>query len=390
MGLSNEVPEDLKFISGFLQRAEELQTRDPVVSYYCNYYAAKLAIERNAQSHQSQAFLMNLLDVLEKEKAGLGPNDAITNDLVGYAHVENFALKIFNNADNQDRAGAATNKTAKTFLAASIFLEVLKVFGTVEDSINDKIKYARFKAVDIIKAIKEGRKPTPGPAVDPSSEGAASEAGPSSPTSGGGGARRRRRQPPRRRSACRAERPTPPPAASSPSLPPPPSAPSFYGSSDPLPPGPGAAPPPLSPNPLVHPPQHQPPQPPLQSSSPPASFYAPQQPQPPHPYAPSQPFYQPPSAPQPPVSPSVSAAELALRSAKPAPSPYAAAPAGRTAQANALAALHLGGANEPDPQVIAQATKFSKFAISALQYDDINTAIDNLEKAAALLRPYRK
>ncbi|KAJ1564508.1 hypothetical protein HK405_014675, partial [Cladochytrium tenue] len=128
-----------------------------------NYYAAKLAIDRNSENKQCKIFLMRLLDQLEQEKASFADNEAITNDLVGYAHVENFALKIFSNADNQDRAGAATNKTAKTFLAASIFLEVLKVFGPVEDSIQEKIKYARFKAVDIIKALKEGRKPTPGP-----------------------------------------------------------------------------------------------------------------------------------------------------------------------------------------------------------------------------------
>ncbi|KAI8616112.1 Vta1 like-domain-containing protein [Chytriomyces sp. MP71] len=43
-----------------------------------------------------------------------------------------------------------------------------------------------------------------------------------------------------------------------------------------------------------------------------------------------------------------------------------------------------------DHVIITNATKNCKFAISALQYDDVNTAIDNLEKALALLRPYQK
>ena len=42
-----------------------------------------------------------------------------------------------------------------------------------------------------------------------------------------------------------------------------------------------------------------------------------------------------------------------------------------------------------DPKVIQTATKYSKFAISALQYDDVNNAIDHLEKALAILLPYR-
>lgn len=33
--------------------------------------------------------------------------EAIKNDLVAQAHLEDFALKIFNFADNEDRAGRA-------------------------------------------------------------------------------------------------------------------------------------------------------------------------------------------------------------------------------------------------------------------------------------------
>ena len=58
--------EDLKFIQPFLQRATELQNRDPVVAYYCQFYAAKLAIESPTKTPESQAFLMEHLEKLEK------------------------------------------------------------------------------------------------------------------------------------------------------------------------------------------------------------------------------------------------------------------------------------------------------------------------------------
>lgn len=61
--------------------------------------------------------------------------EEISNDLVGYAHVQNFAMKIFLNADNEDRAGNASLKTAKTFLAASILLQILKSFGEIEEEV---------------------------------------------------------------------------------------------------------------------------------------------------------------------------------------------------------------------------------------------------------------
>ena len=54
-------------------------------------------------------------------------------------------------------------KTAKTFLAASIFLELLKTFGELDPEVEAKIKYSKWKAADIMKALREGRVPSAGP-----------------------------------------------------------------------------------------------------------------------------------------------------------------------------------------------------------------------------------
>jgi vacuolar protein sorting-associated protein VTA1 len=35
-------------------------------------------------------------------------NDTVTNDIAGQAYIENFSLKVFTMADNEDRAGKAT------------------------------------------------------------------------------------------------------------------------------------------------------------------------------------------------------------------------------------------------------------------------------------------
>ncbi|RHZ84818.1 hypothetical protein Glove_74g185 [Diversispora epigaea] len=157
------VPEELKFINTFLQRAQELQKREPVIAYYCNYYSAKLALEKGTKEKESKAFLAKILDLLEQEKKNIGDNEAVTNDIAGEAYVENFALKVFLNADNEDRAGKASRKTAKNFLAAAIFLELLKIFGELSSENQEKIKYSKWKATQIIKALKDGQIPTPGP-----------------------------------------------------------------------------------------------------------------------------------------------------------------------------------------------------------------------------------
>ncbi|KAI5898025.1 DUF605-domain-containing protein [Schizophyllum commune H4-8] len=164
LGLQPVTP-NLKPIVPYLQRAEELRTKDPIMTYWCAYYAAQVGIALKAKDNASRAMLFELLTLLEKMKEEIGANDAIDLEAASSAYVENFALKVFTMADNEDRRGHATRSTAKKFLAAANFLEILKTFKPeYVDYHEDKIRYAKWKASDIAKAIREGRKPTPGPA----------------------------------------------------------------------------------------------------------------------------------------------------------------------------------------------------------------------------------
>ena len=56
----------------------------------------------------ARTFLFDLLDLLEKMKSEIGPNDAIDDESASSAYVENFALRVFTLADNEDRKGSAT------------------------------------------------------------------------------------------------------------------------------------------------------------------------------------------------------------------------------------------------------------------------------------------
>lgn len=112
-----EPPAELKSITPFLQRAQELKSRDAIVSYYCTYYAVQQAIQVPNMSKDAQLFLVQLVDQLEKvwfrniykkEKEALKDQEPIVSDIAGYEYVSAFALKIFLNADNEDRAGLAS------------------------------------------------------------------------------------------------------------------------------------------------------------------------------------------------------------------------------------------------------------------------------------------
>ncbi|RPD64824.1 DUF605-domain-containing protein [Lentinus tigrinus ALCF2SS1-6] len=160
------IPPELKAITAYLQRADELQKNDPVISYWCAYYAAQQGIALKLKDSAARRFLFDLLGLLERMKTDLGPNDAVHDEPASAAYVENFALRVFAGADNEDRSGNITRNTARKFLAAANFLEIMRIFDSDKaaidlPSIEEKIKYAKWRAADISKAIREGRKPTP-------------------------------------------------------------------------------------------------------------------------------------------------------------------------------------------------------------------------------------
>ncbi|TFK56740.1 DUF605-domain-containing protein [Heliocybe sulcata] len=173
------VPADLKSIASYMQRADELAGRDPIMSYWCAYAAAQTGIALKSKATPARTYLFSLLSLLERMKSDVvstlgktGGADAVEDEAASAAYVENFGLRVFEGADAEDRRGLATRATAKKFLAAANFLEMLKIFdkSVVPDSHDEKIRYAKWKAADIAKAFREGRKPTPGPAESNPSE----------------------------------------------------------------------------------------------------------------------------------------------------------------------------------------------------------------------------
>jgi vacuolar protein sorting-associated protein VTA1 len=87
----DSLPEELKYLLPYLQRSQELQSREPVVAYYgectvlrivvlivtcpllldltirclAKYYAAKLALSKGPKNKNTEKFVIVLLDELE-------------------------------------------------------------------------------------------------------------------------------------------------------------------------------------------------------------------------------------------------------------------------------------------------------------------------------------
>jgi vacuolar protein sorting-associated protein VTA1 len=181
------VPPSLKKIKVFLNRAEELD-RDKnnpesrVVAYNFRQYAVLTGIPFAGKDGDAKTYLGQLLNQLEKEKDAM----SVFSKDEHWKICRKVADRVFDKADAEDRAGMATKGTAKTFYTASNFYEILQQFyglpkeGDVNADDDDtkghkeeegkRRLYCKWKATDILNAIKEGRTPAPGGCMEEDSE----------------------------------------------------------------------------------------------------------------------------------------------------------------------------------------------------------------------------
>ncbi|KAM8832596.1 vacuolar protein sorting-associated protein VTA1 homolog isoform 2-T2 [Spinachia spinachia] len=157
------LPVQLRGIQHHLRTAQEHEKRDPVVAYYCRLYAMQTGMKLDSKTPECRKFLVKLMDQLETMKKELAENDSISQEVVGNAHIENYALKMFLYADNEDRQGRFHKNMIKSFYSASLLLDVLSVFGELSEENIQHRKYARWKATYIHNCLKNGETPQAGP-----------------------------------------------------------------------------------------------------------------------------------------------------------------------------------------------------------------------------------
>ncbi|KAM0445448.1 hypothetical protein ACHAQK_001657 [Fusarium lateritium] len=386
--MAEPLPAALKIpeVSRFINRANQLRSIKPAIAYWCEYHAVNQIVGKSLHTTDDDTFefTKTLIERLEATKTERADDDAIVDNAAGQAYVEQFAQQTFDRAERALRADKVTRQTADTFDAAATFFDLTREWGEPEPEVIKKIKFAKWNAARILKAIREGRdpnesnpkapEPEPEVALDPSdpevqmfsgppraSVEDASDAGelPSVPTFTDAPPKIPEDPgyfPPQNEHQGQASEPfVPSPMSQSPT-------PGLSGG--PPPPPPVGMPPVVSPVPEspAQPATQIPPQPSPQIPTQLPSQYAPPSPQPfSDPSAPPS-WTTTPSAPHPAAS---NPPPIVPRA--PAPQPPAPAPVQR------------------DHRDINQAQKHAKWAISALNFEDVPTAVQELRNALAML-----
>ncbi|KAL1848649.1 hypothetical protein Plec18167_002274 [Paecilomyces lecythidis] len=161
--MAANIPAQLKSadLGRFALRAAQIEKAKPVIAYWCNYWIVEQIIKRKLHTadKECEQYTMDIMDKLEQFKTENVGNDAITDNVAGQAYVEQFAMEVFNRAEAAMRADKVTKQTADTFQAAATFLELCQIWGPLEPEVAAKVKFAKFHAVRIVKAIKAGEDP---------------------------------------------------------------------------------------------------------------------------------------------------------------------------------------------------------------------------------------
>ncbi|KAK4200088.1 putative vacuolar protein sorting-associated protein [Triangularia verruculosa] len=142
-------------------KAVQLQNVKPIIAYWCEYWVVRqiLAKQLHLADEGTLQYTTNLMDKLEETKNEYSHEEAVTDDVASQAYVEQFAQETLDRAERVVKANKVTQQTATTFDAAATFFHLVNIWGTPDAETQQKIKYAKWNAARIVKAIKEGKDP---------------------------------------------------------------------------------------------------------------------------------------------------------------------------------------------------------------------------------------
>ncbi|KAF2763656.1 DUF605-domain-containing protein [Teratosphaeria nubilosa] len=148
-------------IKRFALRAQQLEKFRPIVTYWLEYYVLQHILNKQLHVGDEEVgqYAVALMDKVEAYKAENMADDAISDDVAAKAYIEQFALETLKRGEDAQRANKVTRQTADTFQAAATFLDLLAVWGPLDPETAAKSKFAKFHALRIAKAIKAGEDP---------------------------------------------------------------------------------------------------------------------------------------------------------------------------------------------------------------------------------------
>ncbi|CAP21743.2 Protein CBG00308 [Caenorhabditis briggsae] len=120
------------------------------------FYAVQTAMKLDKSSLEARQYLTGLLTTLESIKTQLADNEAIKNETIAQAHIESFAEKLFNFADKKEKTGKVDKSVVHAFYTAGHVMDILALFGEIDEPFLSSKKYAKWKSTQIFTCLRDG------------------------------------------------------------------------------------------------------------------------------------------------------------------------------------------------------------------------------------------
>eukprot|EP01103_Thecamoeba_quadrilineata_P019964 TRINITY_DN8342_c0_g1_i1.p1 TRINITY_DN8342_c0_g1~~TRINITY_DN8342_c0_g1_i1.p1 ORF type:complete len:402 (-),score=100.22 TRINITY_DN8342_c0_g1_i1:95-1300(-) len=141
-------------LAPFLKQAKFADKHDPTSAYFCRFYAYQLghSLIEKYDNPDDQDLLQKLENQIMIDRELLPPN------VDGATHITESAMRIFEKAEKDDKSGATTKVTAINYNAAHVLMNVLKLWYSdgLPEEIVERQKYAKMKAMSVISSLKNG------------------------------------------------------------------------------------------------------------------------------------------------------------------------------------------------------------------------------------------
>ena len=178
------IPQELKKLRGYFTLARQIAKAGNDKARICSWLLRRHGVQvgtkmPGVKTPNGRAFIVAALDVLEAENAALPPHTGEEELEI----LQVYAFKTFKMAEAPDLEGRANKATAMIYLNASHLFECL-IRTAGEDSQHIPVeqfqvlrKASKFRSFEIVKALKEGRRPDPPAGAQNSSPEAAATSG---------------------------------------------------------------------------------------------------------------------------------------------------------------------------------------------------------------------
>ncbi|KAJ5742263.1 Vacuolar protein sorting-associate Vta1 N-terminal [Penicillium manginii] len=154
--MANTIPARLRStdIGLFAIRAAQIEKTKPVIAYWCNFHIVNQIIGRGLHNSNDEIknYTTSLVDKLEQFKREHSGDELVVDSVAASALVERFGLEVFARAE----AAINANKVTKRRL---YFSNYVKSGGALDPEIVGRVKFGKYHAVRILKAIKNGEDP---------------------------------------------------------------------------------------------------------------------------------------------------------------------------------------------------------------------------------------